>query len=170
MVEHQQIGGPTMDWRLIAAVSAAAGSFCFVAVGAFVVLTNNPAPQRTFTPAPALISEYRFPVTTTPTLLSVQPASPSVFAPQGNSAPLIPAAAPGLAPARVGASAPSANPPQGANDFNKSSYGRAEPRREQQVVGYKTAALTPSDAAARHEPPPPVVEVKKSSVVAGLHT
>jgi hypothetical protein len=93
-----------------------------------------------------------------------------VFAPQGNSAPLIPAAAPGLAPAPVGASAASTHPPQGANDFNKSSYGRAEPRREQRVVGYKTAALTPSDAAPRPEPPRPVVEVRKNSVVPELHT
>ena len=163
-----------MDWRFIAAVSAAAGSFCFVAVGAYVVLTHNPALQRTFTPAPVLISEYRFPVTTAPSLLNVQPASASVFAPQGNSAPLIPAATLEGAPARVGPStlsAPSAYPSQRPDDFNKSSYGRAEPRREPRVVGYKTAALTPSDAAPRHEPPPrPVVEVKKSSVVPELQT
>jgi hypothetical protein len=164
-----------MDWRLIAAVSAAAGSFSFVAIGAYVVVTHNPTPQRTYTPAPALISEYRFPVTTPPSLLSMQPASPnlspsvspSVFAPQDNSAALIPAAAPEVAPGLVGAPAPPLNPPQDASDFNKSSYGRAEPRREQR---YKTAALTPNDAAPRPEPPRPVVEMRKSHVVPELQT
>src|SRR5258708_4954175 len=70
-----------MDWRLIAAVSAAAGSFCFVAVGAYVVLSHSPAPQQTFASAPMLLSENRFPVAATPSLLSSQPASPSLFAP-----------------------------------------------------------------------------------------
>src|SRR5215471_13475753 len=101
-----------MDWRFIAAVSAAAGSFCLVAIGAYVVLTHNPAPQRAFAPAPVLVSEYRFAATATPSLLSMQPAPPSVFAPQSNSAPLIPAAAPGDAPGRIG---PSANPRQDAD-------------------------------------------------------
>ncbi len=159
-----------MDWRLIAAVSAAAGSFCFVAVGAYVVLSHSPAPQQTFAPAPMLLSEYRFPVATTPALMSGQPTSPSPFAPSpfapspfasspfapaGNSAPLIPAA----------------NPPRAAEDFNKSSQGRSEPKQGPRTAGYKTAALTPYDAAPRPEPPPrPVVEVRKSSVVPELHT
>jgi hypothetical protein len=165
-----------MDWRLIAAVSAATGSFCFVAVGAVVVFTHNPAPQRAAAPTPLLLSEYRFPVATAPSLMSVQPTAPSPFAsspsspfaPQGNAAPPSPyppplaeggmgavTSGPAVAPGRIGASAPSANPPRQA------SHG----------AGTKTAALTPFDAAPRPEPPPrPVVEVKKSSVVPELHT
>ncbi len=172
-----------MDWRLIAAVSAAAGSFCFVAVGAYVVVSHSPAPQQTFAPAPMLLSEYRFPAATTPALMSVQPTSPSPFAPNpfapspfapaGNSAPLIPAATSGaaVAPGRLGASGSSGDPPRAAEDFNKSSQGRSEPKQDPRAVGYKTAALTPFDAAPRPEPPPrPVVEVRKSSVVPELHT
>jgi len=172
-----------MDWRLIAAVSAAAGSFCFVAVGAYVVLSHSPAPQQTFAPAPMLLSEYRFPAATTPALMSVQPTSPSPFAPNpfapspfapaGNSAPLIPAATSGaaVAPGRLGASGSSGDPPRAAEDFNKSSQGRSEPKQGPRTAGYKTAALTPYDAAPRPEPPPrPVVEVRKSSVVPELHT
>jgi hypothetical protein len=163
-----------MDWRLIAAVSAAAGSFCFVAVGAYVVLSHSPAPQQTFAPAPMLLSEYRFPVATTPSLVSVQPASPNLFAPssyapQGNSLPLGPAATSGaaVAPGRPAA----VNAPRVAEDFDKSSQGRSEPKREPRTVGYKTAVLTPYDAAPRPEPPPrPMVEVRKSSVAPELHT
>jgi hypothetical protein len=166
-----------MDWRLIAAISAAAGSFCFVAIGAYVVLTHNSAPQRTFAPAPMLLSEYRYPAATPPSLMSVQPASPSpfapsLFAPQGNSAAVVPTATSGSAvlPGRVGASAPSLDPPRVAGDSNKSSHGRSEPKQEPRT-GYKTAALTPPDAGARPEPPPrPVVELRKSSVVPELHT
>jgi hypothetical protein len=172
-----------MDWRLIAAVSAAAGSFCLVAVGAYVVLTHSPAPQQTFAPAPMLLSEYRFQVATAPSLMSVQPASPSPFAPspfapspfapQGNSAPLSPAVTSGaaVAPRPVGASGLSVNPPRVAEDFNRPSHGRSEPKQDPRAVGYKTAALAPYDAAPRPEPPPrPVVEVRKSSVVPELHT
>jgi len=169
-----------MDWRLTAAVSAATGSFCFVAFGAYVVFSHNPAPQRTAAPAPMLLSEYRFPAATPPSLMSVQPASPSPFgpsvfasasspfAPQGNAAPPAPyppspagsmgAVTSGAAavPGRIGPSAPAVNPP---------------PRQEPHGAGYKSAALTPFDAAPRPEPPPrPVVEVKKSSVVPELHT
>jgi hypothetical protein len=84
-----------MDWRLIAAISGAAGSFCFVAGGAYVLLTHDPAPRRSAAPAPMLLSEYRFPVTTTPSLLSVDPATSafseslpaqSPFAPEGSAA------------------------------------------------------------------------------------
>jgi hypothetical protein len=177
-----------MDWRLIAAVSAAAGSFCFVVVGAYVVLTHNPAPQPTFASAPMLLSEYRFPTATAPSLMSAQPTSPSSFAPssfapssfapspfapQGNSAPVLAAVTSGaaVAPGRLGASAASVNPPRVAEDFNKSSPGHSEPKQEPRAVGYKTAALTPYDAASRPEPPArPVVEVRKSSVVPELHT
>jgi len=166
-----------MDWRLIAAISAAAGSFCFVAIGAYVVLTHNPAPQRTFAPAPMLLSEYRYPVATPPSLMSVQPASPipfapSPFAPQGNFAAVVPTATSGSAvlPGRVGASAPSLDTPRVAEDSNKSSHGRSEAKQEPRA-GYKTAALTPPDAGARPDPPPrPVIELRKSSVVPELHT
>jgi hypothetical protein len=172
-----------MDWRLIAAVSAAAGSFCFVAVGAYVVVSRSPAPQQTFAPAPMLLSEYRFQVATAPSLLSMQPTSPSPFAPspfapspspfapQGNSGPAAVTSGAAAAPGSFGASATSVNPPRLAEDFNKSSQGRSEPKREPRAAGYKTAALTPYDAAPRPEPPPrPVVEVRKSSVVPELHT
>src|SRR5262245_27457660 len=167
-----------MDWRLIAAVSAASGSFCFVAVGAYVVLSHSPAPRQTFAPAPMLLSEYRFPAATTPSLVSVQPPSPSLFAPssfapQGNSVPLSPAATSGAtaAPGRLGAPAASVNPPRPAEDFNKSSQGRSQPRPEPRTAGYKTTALAPYDGAPRPEPPPrPMVEVRKSSVAPELHT
>ncbi len=154
-----------MDWRLIAAVSAAAGSLCFVAIGAYVVLTHNPVTQQAYAPAPVLLSEYRFPVATTSSLVSAQPTSPSLFAPQGNSVAMIPAATSGaaVAPARPG--------PRVTEDSTRPSQGRSEPRQDPRAAGYKTAALTPHDAAPRPESPPrPVVEVKKSSVVPELHT
>jgi hypothetical protein len=159
-----------MDWRLTAAVSAATGSFCFVAFGAYVVFTHNPARERTVAAAPMLPSEYRFPAATPPSLISVQPESPSPFgpnvfasasspfAPQGNAAPPASTVTSGAAaaPGRIGVSAPAVNPP---------------PRQEPRTAGYKSAALTPFDAAPRPEPPPrPVVEMKKSSVVPELHT
>jgi len=170
-----------MDWRLIAAVSAAAGSFCFVAVGAYVVLSHSPAPQQTFASAPMLLSENRFPVAATPSLLSSQPASPSLFAPglfapspfapQGSSVSTAVTSGVAAAPGSLGASAASVNPPPVAEDFNKSSQGRSEPKHEPRAVGYKTAALTPYDAAPRPEPPlRPMVEVRKSSVAPELHT
>jgi hypothetical protein len=46
-----------------------------------VVFSHSPAPQRAAAPAPMLLSEYRFPVATPPSLLSVEPATPSSFAP-----------------------------------------------------------------------------------------
>src|SRR5437660_6530843 len=104
-----------MDWRLIAAVSAAAGSFCFVAVGAYVVVSHSPAPQQTFAPAPTLLSEYRFSAATAPSLLSGQPTSPGPFAPgpvapdpfapQGNSVPKAVTSGAAAAPGRLGGSA-----------------------------------------------------------------
>ena len=162
-----------MDWRLMAAISAAGGSFCFVAVGAYVVLTGSAAPQRTSTPAPMLLSEYRFTATTPPSLVSGQASSP--FAPQSNSASVIPIVASNAAvgPARVGTSgsASSIDPSRVIVDSNKSPHGRPEPKQEPRITGYKTASLTPFDAGTRSEPPlRPVVEVKKSSVVPELHT
>jgi hypothetical protein len=145
-----------------------------------VVLSHSPAPQQAFAPAPMLLSEYRFPAATTASLMGAPPASPSLFAPslfapspfapQGSSVSA--AVTSGVAaPGSLGVSAVSANAPRIADDFNKSSQGHAEPKREPRTVGYKTAALTPYDAAPRPEPPPrPMVEVKKSSVVPELHT
>jgi hypothetical protein len=167
-----------MDWRLIAAVSAAAGSFCFVAVGAYVVLSHSPAPLQTFAPAPMLLSEYRFPAATTSSLVGVQPPSPNLFAPssfapQGNSAPLSLAATSGaaVAPGRLNGSTVAINAPRVVEDFDKSSQGRSEPKREPRTAGYKTTALAPYDGAPRPEPPPrPMVEVRKSSVAPELHT
>jgi hypothetical protein len=148
-----------MDWRLIAAVSAAAGSFCFVAVGAYVVLSHSPAPQQAVAPAPMLLSEYRFPVATAASLMGAQPTSPSLFAPSS------------FAPQGSSASAVAANAPRVADDFNKSSQGHSEPQREPRTVGHKTAAVTLYDDVPRPEPPPrPMVEVRKSSVVPELHT
>jgi len=171
-----------MDWRLIAAVSAAGGSFCIVAVGAYAVLTANPVPQRTFAPAPMLLSEYRFPVATVPSLVSAPPSSPSPFAPpspftpqspfapQSSSASLIPVVTSGSAavPGRVGASGSALNP---SDDTIRSPHARSEPKHEPRIIGNKTAALTPFDAGTKPEPPPrPMVEVKKSSVVPEIHT
>jgi hypothetical protein len=162
-----------MDWRLIAAVSAAAGSFCFVAIGAYVVLSHSPTPQQAIAPAPMLLSEYRFPVATAASLMSAQPTSPSLFAPssfasQGSSASIaVPSGV--AAPGSLGVSAVAANAPRAADDFNKSSQGRSEPQREPRAVGHKTAAVTPYDDAPRPEPRP-MVEVRKSSVVPELHT
>jgi hypothetical protein len=158
-----------MDWRLIAAVSAAAGSFCFVAVGAYVVVSHSPAPQQTFAPAPMLLSEYRFPAATAPSLISLQPASPSPFASKGNDIPAEVTSGAAAAPGSFGASAASVNP-RVAQDFNKSSHGRSEPKQEPRTVGYKTAAVTPYDTPRQEPPPRPVVEVKKSSVAPELHT
>jgi len=164
-----------MDWRLIAAVSAAAGSFCFVAVGAYVVLSHSPAPQQAIAPAPMLLSEYRFPVATAASLMSAQPTSPSLFAPssfgpQGSSASATVTSGV-AAPGSLRVSAVAANAPRVADDFNKSSQGHSEPQREPRAPGHKTAALTPYDDAPRPEPPArPMVEVRKSSVVPELHT
>jgi hypothetical protein len=163
-----------MDWRLIAAVSAAAGSFCFVAVGAYVVLSHSPAPQQAIAPAPMLLSEYRFPVATAASLMSAQPTSPSLFAPssfapQGSSASATVTSGV-AAPGSLRVSAVAANAPRVADDFNKSSQGHSEPQREPRAAGHKTAAVTPYDDAPRPEPPRPMVEVRKSSVVPELHT
>jgi hypothetical protein len=158
-----------MDWRLIAAISAAGGSFCFVAVGAYVVLTGNAAPQRTSAPAPMLLSEYRFPAMTAPSLMSEQATASSPFASQTNSASLAPLGVPGHVD--TSGSASSINPSRIIVDSNKSLPARPEPKPEPRVTGHKTASLTPFDAGTRSEPPPrPVVEVKKSSVVPELHT
>src|SRR5262249_1649282 len=135
----------------------------------YVVVTHKP-PQQAFAPAPVLLSEYRFPVATTASLMSLQPESsspfaPGPFAPQSNSQAAISVATSGaaVAPGRPGARV--------SEGSTRPSQGRSEPRQDPRAAGYKTAALTPHDAAPRPEPPPrPVVEVKKSSVVPELHT
>src|SRR5260370_22055716 len=116
-----------MDWRLIAAVSAAAVSFCFVAVGAYVVLSHSPAPQQTFASVPMLLSENRFPVAATPSLLSSQPASPSLFAPglfapspfapQGSSVSTAVTSGGAAAPGSLRAAPPPVHPPPRAQEF-----------------------------------------------------
>src|SRR5215467_1989228 len=84
-----------MDWRLIAAISAAGGSFCCVAVGAYVLFTANPAPQKASSPAPVLLSEFRFPAATPPSLVSAQPPAVIPLAPQSGSAPAFAPVVPG---------------------------------------------------------------------------
>jgi hypothetical protein len=145
-----------MDWRLIAAISGAASTFCFVAIGGYVVLTHDdPARRRTAAPAPMLVSQYRFPVTTTPSLMSVRPADPlgsdpsaqSPFAPQGSAAP------PPSYPRRT-------------MEGGEATTGAA--------VSERIGVSDPTVDAGRQRPhgagPPPAVEVKKSSVVPELHT
>ncbi len=158
----------------MAALSAACGSACFVAVGAYVVFTTNPAPRPTSVPAPMLLSGYRFPAATPPSLVGAQPAAPSPFAPQSDSAFAIPAVTSGASvtagPGGASGAVPSLNPPQVIADSNKPP-ARPESKRELRVVGNKTAALTPPDAGVRPEPPPrPVVEIKKNSLVPELRT
>jgi hypothetical protein len=161
-----------MDWRLIAALSAAGGSFCVVAVGAYAVLTANPAPQRKSAPAPVLLSEFRIPVATSPG--SPQAFAPSPFAP--DSATALPApvvAANSAAPPgrRTSGAAPAGNPPRIADDSNKATNARSEPRHEPRTTGVKTASLAPLDAGTRPEPPPrPVIEVRKSTLVPEIST
>src|SRR5262249_50154086 len=120
-----------MDWRLIAAVSAAGGSFCLVAIGAYVVLTHNPTQQRASAAAPMLLAEYRFPVTATSSLISVEPPSPSPFALASNSpfTPQVTASGAAVAPGPVGAYA-SINPPTATEDFKKSSNRRSDAKQE----------------------------------------
>jgi hypothetical protein len=161
-----------MDWRLIAAISAAGGSFCLVAVGAYVVLTTNSGPQTASSPAPVLLSEYRFPATTSPSLVSAQALAAIPLASQTSSAPVFVTSNAAVAPAgfSTSGSAAPADPSRLVVDSNKLPQRRVEPKQEPRVTGYKTAAVTPSDAGSRAEPPRPVVEIKKGSVVPELHT
>src|ERR1700693_6164450 len=48
--------GAHMDWRLIAALASAGGSLCLVAVGAYAVMSANPAQPRKYAPPPSLLS------------------------------------------------------------------------------------------------------------------
>ena len=176
-----------MDWRLIAALSAAGGSFCAVGVGAYAMLTANPAVERQSAAAPMLLSEYRFPSATAPLLESMQASQPSPFAPPSLFSPPSPFAHSGMQassnpvmasdsamlPGRISTTgaAPALNASRMAEDSHKLPHASSEPKRELHVAGYKTASVTPSDADTRHEPPPrPMVEIKKSTVVPELHT
>jgi hypothetical protein len=146
-----------MDWRLIAAISGAAGTFCFVAIGAYVVFAHDPTPRRSAAAAPTLLSEYRFAVTTTPSLMSVRPATPSPFEPD-------PSAQSPFAP--QGSAAHSSYPPP-LNAQGKALTTAAA------VPSGRIDTPAPAVNAVRQVPhgvgPPPVVEVKKSSVVPELH-
>lgn len=145
-----------MDWRLIAAVSGAAGSFCFVAGGAYVLLTRDPAPPRTAAAARMLVSEYRFPVTTTPSLLSLESATPafseslpaqSPFAPQGSAAPPYPPplAVEGQVDAvTTGAAVDSAAPAVNAPRRGRHGAGSSQP------VVEKSSAVSELHAALRY--------------------
>jgi hypothetical protein len=177
-----------MDWRLIAALVAAAGSFGLVAVGARAVLTASPAPPQKMASAPALTSEYRFPVAATPSLTSAALSFPAQLSPtqafpgEASSSQASPSQAPRSpfaaledstpsssvfasgAPGRIDASPPLAIPPLVTD---KSLRARPEPR----AGGYKTAALRPGDDVLPPEPAArPLVEVKKPSVVPELRT
>jgi hypothetical protein len=154
-----------MDWRLIAAIAAASGSFGLVAVGARVVLTSSPPQRQAVGAAPTLAPA-------SPPLLSLQPSSPgqtfpdqastSAFAAQDGATPSrsdFPPEA-DLGPARVYALPPSTPPLLTDRPLN----ARPEPR-----AGYKAAALRPSDDALPREPPArPLIETKRPSVVPEL--
>jgi hypothetical protein len=178
-----------MDWRLIAAVTAAAGSFCVVGVGAYVVLTTSSARQQTFAPAPVLLAEHRLPAEAAPPLTGMQgtPGRPSVdpaeqtspdqaisaastspfafqdaFAPSTSAAPSVAAVAPG----------PVAEPAPAPLDPDQSWHGHPAPRPPARK-GAETVALghKPHDDGALREPPPrPVIEPKKTAVVPELQT
>ena len=150
-----------MDWRLIAAVSGATGSFCLVAFGAYVVFTQRPPALPTAAPPPILVSGYRFAaVTTTPSLMRVQPPSP--FAP-GPSAPSPLARVPLVrAPLAPGPSAP------GPSEPSPFAPGPLAPQAA--LPGSVTTDPVDAVRAPRGAAPlQPVVAVRKSSVVPELH-
>jgi hypothetical protein len=160
-----------MDWRLIAAVAAAACSLGVVAVGARAVLTASaPPPPQKIASVPALTAADRARAAAAPSLtpppspqLSPPPAFPA-GAPSGQTA-RSPFAAPEdsvFSPGPPGAYAPLAIPPLVAD---QSLRQRPEPR----AGGYKTAALRPREDVS--EPPArPIIETKKPSVVPELQT
>jgi hypothetical protein len=166
-----------MDWRVIAAVAVAAGSFSVVGVGAYVVSTTSPASQQTSAPdpAPALPFEDRFsPVASlagmrrTPSQASRAQASPSPFAVQDASPPLASAALPGavVAPGAVEAPAPLSVDPDQSWQGRPASRPPARKGGETVALGQK-----PLDDGAPREPPPrPVIEPKKTAVMPDLQT
>jgi hypothetical protein len=88
-----------MDWRLIAALSSAGGSFCLVAVGVYVVLTSGPSQPHPYAPPPSLLSVGK-PGNAVPTVASLTP-NPAVAPGQAASG------RPGSGPARPTAVTPS---------------------------------------------------------------
>jgi hypothetical protein len=144
-----------MDWRLITAISGATGCFCFVAVGAYVVFTHDPPPARTVAPAPLLLS--------TPSLVSVEPATPSQFPPDP------PSAQSPFAPQGIAAPPSSYPPPLAKLGAVMTGGAAAAVRHGPSGAGSRTTDLAPFDAAQRPAPPQ-LVEVKKSSVVPEPHT
>src|SRR3984893_2743612 len=77
--------GAHMDWRLIAALASAGGSLCLVAVGAYAVMSANPAQPRKYAPPPSLLSANKAGTSAgraPPCSLTPGPAAPpSPFAP-----------------------------------------------------------------------------------------
>jgi uncharacterized protein (DUF2147 family) len=141
----------TMDWRLMGAVAAASGSFCLVAVGAYAVLTGDPAPQRKFAPAPTLLSEYPSaagPTAPAPTLVSAPRPPPGAVKPAANQSPFA-----------------------GPDDPIKPPQARPEAKQGPRLPGAKVTSLAPTDMASVSEPPPrPLVEIKKPSLVPEIPT
>jgi hypothetical protein len=170
---------PTMDWRLIAALSSAGGSFCLVAIAAYAVFSANPGgpPPGRFAAAPMLLSEQR-PASAAgaPVLVSTLGSSTgsstqsSVMLPPSAPSPFA-ARVPDTVPSMVGASGavPAADSPVIAHrDRAKPSrplVPNAEPEHEPRPPPRKLASLTPADAAIQPPPGPrPIIEVHKPFV------
>jgi hypothetical protein len=139
----------------MAAISGAAGSFCVLAIGAYVVFTRDQAPRRTAAPAPMLVSGYRFPVTTAPSLMSVRPAS-ALRPDQSPQSPF----------ASQGSAAPSSYPRPAAEVGAVTTGAAVSERIDMSDPAVDAVRQGPRGAAGS----PPVVAVKKSSVVPELHT
>jgi hypothetical protein len=161
-----------MDWRLIAAVAAAVGSFALVAVGARAVLTASPAPPQKTAALPALTFDDRFQATAAPPLarapsVSPQASPPSAFPAEATSgqaarSPFAPPEDSVFSPGPADASRLLVIPPLVADQ-------PLRPRPEPRAGGDKTAALHPRDDA-REPAPRPLIETKKPSVAPELHT
>jgi hypothetical protein len=153
-----------MDWRLIAAVALAVGSFCCVAIGARMVLTAGPQPATGA--APALVSagpllRAQPPILQPPAL---QPPSlqPPTLGREVSASPLA-ADTDSTAVTPVFAPAPTGAPPLVADQSLR--------RRPEPGAGYKTAALRPHDDVLPAERPArPLIETKRPSVVPELQT
>jgi hypothetical protein len=168
----------TMDWRLIAALSSAGGSFCLVAVGAYAVFSANPGgpPPGKFAAAPMLLSEQRpasaagAPVlvsalgsstgSSTQSSVMLPPSAPSPFA------TLVPVAAPD--PVGASGAVPAADSPVIAHRDRAKPPGpprppvpNAEPGHEPRPPPRKLASLTPAEPPPR---PRPIIEVRKPFV------
>jgi hypothetical protein len=148
-----------MDWRLIAALTAAACSIGLVAIGARAVLTASPPPppQQKTAAVPALTAEQRIPVALARApSLSPQTPPPPAFptAASSGQAPRSPFAAADdsvFASGRADASSSLISPPLTAD---QSPLVRPQPR----AGSHKTAALPPRDDIP--EPPArPLVEL-----------